>query len=472
MPVTEKTRTRLIAWFQKARSFIWSDSDTDIEVYPIRLIAKDESVCQLIRRACPGARAVQTPFGFGFDTRTVDGWLIGHVAQPASPPEAKSEHKAHPHIASAPPPPPPRAPRQRPETIPWTVCDLAAIEGQLTQIKAKEPTRRQKTLELLARHAQRQLPVVTDGHIETVRRLSRRFPNLETCTREIIRTLTLKRRLGHALALPRLLLSGPPGTGKSLFVETLARELSFHYREFSFAQMTGGFLLTGSSDRWAASSPGLFAEAVISSPADKVPLIFGDELDKASPDRQYATDTATLNALDQGTAARLHDEYLGVEIDFRPVSVLVAANNPRTIRPELLSRLTSVPIRLPSDDEMPAVIRSVDRLIRDSNEGYDEVFESLDDRFIESLAAAAPRELFRLLNQAYSTAVEYAPDDDMKIRLLPEHLGEGAARKRAAVREINHLPSARSANSADLLMARAIDHVLLALWRPTAGRMQ
>ncbi|WP_273456147.1 ATP-binding protein, partial [Nevskia ramosa] len=250
--------------------------------------------------------------GLGIDIKMVDHW-ISTVIDRASMVELRQmdfEQGNSPTVA---------LPQNDPRFVEWKVCDPREVSAMIASLQdRKDCAARTKMLERLAASPVRMLPRVTKEHIEAVRTMALSFPNFDELTTEIIQDLSLKMRIGEVLSLPHLLLHGPPGTGKSLFARRIAEVLGFHYREFSFAQLTAGFLLTGSSDRWMSSSAGILADAVISAPAGKVPLIFGDEIDKAVPGRSYPADTALLNVLEPSTAATFTDEYLGCAIDFRP----------------------------------------------------------------------------------------------------------------------------------------------------------
>ena len=356
--------------------------------------------------------------------------------------------------------------------VKWTVCNPWQVSEIIASLQdRKDSAARRKMLERLAANPFRMLPRVSQEHIEAVRTMALSFPNFNELTTEIIQDLSLKMRIGEALSLPHLLLHGPPGTGKSLFARRIAEVLGFHYREFSFAQLTGGFLLTGSSDRWMSSTVGILAEAVISAPGGKVPLIFGDEIDKAVPGRSYPADTALLNVLEPSSAATFTDEYLECAIDFRPVSIMLAANVIANIKPELLSRVTQVHVREPADDEMPAVIRSVDRALRDQFQGLETVFEPLSDSVIGHLTSMPPRALYRTLKRAYAVASERSPVDGTLARVLPEHLGD--IRNKAASQK-NGTPASAVTNDelAEYITWQAILRLQLNLWNPGRGRPQ
>ncbi len=57
-----------------------------------------------------------------------------------------------------------------------------------------------------------------------------------------------------------------------------------------------------------------------------------------------------------------------------------------------MSRLAQVTVRMPTDDEMPAVIRSIDRDLRQQRSGMADPFAPLDDAVPSGLTSTAPKE--------------------------------------------------------------------------------
>ncbi len=414
---THLRSVNLAIWQQKATRISFMPAG-ESEPITVRLInPATNKIYDFVKARCGRSSEHMTARGLGFDIEKVDPWIQDFVEEI----RLHESRWLHPRqnfgVAKGPL-------KDDPRYEVWQVCDPKEVARVISSLDdSKASSGRKRTLERLAQNPVRMLPRVTRDHIDAVLNVALSFPNFGELTAEIVMDLSLKMRLGEVLTLPHLLLHGAPGTGKSLFARRLADALGFHYKDFSFAQMTAGFLLTGSSDRWASSSVGVLADAVISAPSGKVPLIFGDEIDKSSSERNYPTDTALLSALEPDTAATFCDEFLGCQIDLRPLNFIFAANVISTIKPEILSRLTSVMVRVPTDDEMPAVIHSIDRDLRTQRPGISNHFEPLDDAVLSQLTSTAPRALYRTLKRAYSVAASENSGTDGLIRLQPEHLG-------------------------------------------------
>ncbi|MDH4459220.1 MAG: AAA family ATPase [Nevskia sp.] len=420
---------------RSAGLFIWRNKATVISFTPagksdairVRLInPASNRIYDLLKEWRVTDAAHMTPRGLGFDVVKVDGWIYEFEEEVRIHESRWLQHDRNLNSAKD-----PYADDPRYEV--WKVCDPQVVTRLINAIDGnKSSSGRKRILERLAENPYRMLPKVTREHIDAVQEVALSFPNFNALTAEIVLDLSLKMRLGEVLTLPHLLLHGAPGVGKSLFARRLADALGFYYREFSFAQMTAGFLLTGNSDQWATSAIGLLADAVINAPAGKVPLIFGDEIDKSASDKRYPTDTVLLSALEPNTAATFCDEYLGCQIDLRPLNFIFAANVVGNIKPEVLSRLTPVSVRLPTDDEMPAVIRSIDRDLRTQRPGISSHFEPLDDAVLSRLTSTAPRQLYQTLKRAYALAANQETGPKGLIRLQAEHLGIPPPEREAA----------------------------------------
>ncbi len=140
------------------------------------------------------------------------------------------------------------------------------------------------------------------------------------------------------------------------------------------------------------------------------------------------------------------------------------------IKPEILSRVTQVHVRVPSDDEMPAVIRSVDQALRDQFPGLESVFEPLSDSVIGHLTSMPPRALYRTLKRAYAVASEQTPLDGTLVRVLPEHLGE--VQVKAASQKTGTPSGVTNDDFAAYITWQAILRLQLNLWNPGRGRPQ
>jgi ATP-dependent Lon protease len=310
--------------------------------------------------------------------------------------------------------------------VPWSLCDGKLARDRAGEKDSKSLAERVTVLNQLAERPLRWLPAVTPDNLAGVRGLVRSYPNFEPAIGVIVRHLCLLRLGRAALRLPPLLLAGPPGVGKTRFALALAGALSMHLRIQSMAEATANWILTGNSRSWHNGSPGVIARTVAECPTGKVPLVLLDELDKASGEYRYPADTALLGLLERETARQFRDENLDLPLDLSPVSFLLTANRIDRIRPEVLSRVTLVDIPAPNTEQMPAIVRSVDAAIREEYPQLDQAFDPLDDAVVVACGTHPPRDLRRLLLEAYARAAEREAGRTQGVELRAQDL-EAAA---------------------------------------------
>ncbi len=324
--------------------------------------------------------------------------------------------------------------------VPWTICDAGEAENRLAVCPPKS-LEQKRLLEKLSSNADRALPQAIPAHIDQVRTLIHDFPHFRPAIDEIARHLLLQVRTGAALRLSTLLLLGPPGVGKTEFGRRLGQVLPMHFAFHSLADLSGHFLLTGNSSGWTNGGPGLVAKLVAACPDGRAPLLMLDELDKVRTEGSFPTDTALLGLLERRSAQIFRDECLDLVLDASPVSCLLTANRLDGLRPEIVSRLRVLRIPPPTAEQMPAVIRSIDRSMREETPALDEVFAALSQSTIESLAGQPPRLIKRLLEETYAGVLEDSAESDAKLVLLPEHFPAWSRKEPEQPRRRSAVPS-------------------------------
>lgn len=266
------------------------------------------------------------------------------------------------------------------------------------------------------------------------------------------KSLALKVLLRAPLSLPPTLMQGAPGLGKTAFARRMAETLGFHLEIRSMAEMTAGFMLTGSSSTWSEAQPGLIARMLIGTPNGKAPLLVLDELDKARDQSSYPPHQVLLGMLESHTAEQFRDEYLDVALDIRPLSFLFTANEPQRIRPELLSRLQSAEIKVPTPDQMPAIVRSVDQVLRQENPDLRRAFLPLPAEVIEQLGTLSPRALRSALNKCYALVADRDYKRKGRLCLRKQDVLEVMAVKEPTVDSRLVRPKYRSMKELSMLM--------------------
>lgn len=293
-------------------------------------------------------------------------------------------------------------------SIPWVVAtEDAARIAKLAGAKEHQNAR-SEMIDRLSAPTHRWLPPVLSDRIDDLEDLKSSFPNFSEVIDRICEDLALRLATRAALHLGPLLLLGEPGVGKTAFAATMARLLGFTLHRRSMAETTAGFVLTGSNSRWSGSYHGAITSAILLSPDNTAPLMFLDELDKVRTLDRPAT--APLYALLEPESAKAwRDEFLDLEMDVRPISFIFAANDVSAIEAPIRSRLEIVTVPMPTQKQMPAIVRSVDQMLRSEHEGMQHAFAPLQVDIVKKLTAKPPRELRHTLKRAYARCARRMP---------------------------------------------------------------
>jgi hypothetical protein len=269
----------------------------------------------------------------------------------------------------------------------------------------------------------RPLPVISVPDRELAERalgqLVAEMPNFTAAIERVGDVLALARRLPGrtAIRLPPMLLTGPPGVGKTRFARRLAESLGLEFAWMGLAGSSDSRAMAGTSRGWSG--------AHASWPVDQVatlgcanPMLLIDEVDKAGGGERNgkATDTL-LTLLDAGTAARYQDECLGGPIDLSCVSWILTCNDASALSAPLRSRLTIVAVSPPRIDQVGALIASILRDLADEHAVAD-----------ARLLPAVPQEILAALQSAYARQ----PD--------PRRLRTALARALASAARLEEMP--------------------------------
>jgi len=179
-----------------------------------------------------------------------------------------------------------------------------------------------------------------------------RFPNMIELADLIEGALNLSTLGGLDIPLQLssgpIILSGPPGTGKTMGLRYLSERLGVAFTMIGCAELTNGFDISGSSRGWGTGKPGLIGRMLIRDRAANGIVVL-DELDKCHDNQSNFPPTQALyTLLERESAAHFKDEYLDIEMDASRINWMATANDYERIPEPLRDRATRICVAAPT----------------------------------------------------------------------------------------------------------------------------
>lgn len=218
--------------------------------------------------------------------------------------------------------------------------------------------------------------------------------------------------------LPPMLLDGPPGVGKTAFAQELAKLWGTDFVSIHVAAEQTNCSLVGLDEIYEGSRTGQVFTKLVLEGATANPVIFLDELDKATTDSRYNFHDTLLNLLEPSSSASFQDlSVRGLPINARHVIWLATSNDKNLLPGYLRSRLKVFNIGLPTPAQNRKVIRSVYAQLLSSEPWGHALNPHLSDAVMRRLLPHTPREARELLGQACARAAfaerTYLVDSDI-----------------------------------------------------------
>ncbi len=236
------------------------------------------------------------------------------------------------------------------------IFDLQAISDVLA-VRGKGDRERQEQLKTWAAIMRR------SGGCRVVRKfparlddLRERFPNFARVIDAVEALVAIGAADEHGVAVEPLLMVGPPGVGKTLFVEALADAAGVDMAAIPLGAAQGGFDIVGTSIHWGNTTPGQVWKLLATGVAANGVLLL-DEIDKMSGDSRFSTESSLLDLLDPRTSVRFEDQAVGVAMDTSLVWKLATANTLDTLSRPIKSRFEIVEIKPPTASELEEIYR-------------------------------------------------------------------------------------------------------------------
>lgn len=249
-----------------------------------------------------------------------------------------------------------------------------------------------------------------DGDIaKQVLELEESFPNFASTVEYAVQQIALSSLTqDRGFAMQPVLLAGPPGVGKTAFVQALANIIGVQFKSVDMASMTSGFVIGGSSYKWAEGSEGLVLTALRTGQHAN-PIVLLDEIDKVGKNMQHDPLGPLYSLLEHVSSKEFVDEAVGVSIDASNVVWVATANNIENIPKPILSRFMVVQVDKAKGGDARKVVKSVWTSICLQNKWGAKFNPVLSDGVVDLLADKEPREMKRQMLMACGRVAQMRP---------------------------------------------------------------
>ncbi|QPG76488.1 hypothetical protein FOA43_003877 [Brettanomyces nanus] len=218
----------------------------------------------------------------------------------------------------------------------------------------------------------------------------------------------------NTMRAPILLLTGPPGVGKTSLAQSVASTLGRKFQRVSLGGLNDFADLKGHRRTYVGAIPGLIVQALRRAQSSN-PVILLDEVDKiGGASRNGNPEAALLEILDPEQNSNFQDHYIGFPIDLSQILFICTANNQWEICPPLRDRMEIIPLAGYSYYEKLEICKKfiIPRQVKQN--ALQEGLVQLDDPTILKLATeytneSGIRSLERLVSSiCRSKAIEYS----------------------------------------------------------------
>ena len=211
-----------------------------------------------------------------------------------------------------------------------------------------------------------------------------------------------------------ILLSGPPGVGKTSLGESVARTLGRRFVRVALGGVRDEAEIRGHRRTYVGALPGRIVRA-IKEAGSMNPVVLLDELDKVGADYRGDPAAALLEVLDPAQNHTFRDHYLELDLDLSDVLFIATANVVEQIPSALLDRMELVTLDGYTEDDKVAIARDflLPRQLERTALTDDEV--QVTDAALREIAAtytreAGVRQMERLIAKALRKAATKLAD--------------------------------------------------------------
>ena len=251
---------------------------------------------------------------------------------------------------------------------------LRSMEGALLVLDSVMPTADRAVKPLLDQYrvlCDTPTPLARVPDLEPISEaLNSEFPWFADVTTWILRQLAVRSGGTLGFKIPPLLLLGPPGVGKTSYLQRLAGLSGLPFLSLSLAGKSDNRDLAGTARGWGTGHPSRVI-ALINETRTANPIVLLDEIDKAGGSEHNGRITDTLlTLLEPASSTKFYDDFLWGHANLSRVSWIATANSTATLPNTLLGRMEVKRVPHPKPEHYPSIVKmALDAYLR--REGLD-----------------------------------------------------------------------------------------------------
>jgi ATP-dependent Lon protease len=205
------------------------------------------------------------------------------------------------------------------------------------------------------------------------------------------------------LQIPPLLLLGPPGIGKTAFVQELSRLIGVNFSRIDIGISSTSAILAGLSLTWGSGRCGEIFN-LLSESEYMNPIIILDEIDKAAGNYAMPVEPILLALLESESSKTFRDEAILMELNASNIIWVGTANYLEQISEPILSRFTVFEIKSPDLAQSKKIVQNIYRNFKTDNNWGANFDDDLDEESVLKLSEFTPRVASKLLQKAFGIA--------------------------------------------------------------------